>query len=1061
MASVAEPTKPLNKQEALVEAQLRLATNRVRGLDVMVASLATTAGVLAYAVGMIALDRWTELPLLARQVALSAFAVALALGVYLGIVRPLRRPVNPVYAAWQVEQVLPSAKNSIVNYVDLKDQSLPLGIRLALTNRAAQDISKVDIDRAFEDRNVVRLGVLIGLLMTGLLILIGWLGLEQFGSVAKRVFLPFSDQAILTRTRLQLLEPEGGNATIPVQQSVSVAVAVEGRNPRPTDADVVKLRLRYSDDATSYEDYPLEPDLDNPRLWRLRLPAYRVQAGFYYHLVGGDARLPAEGDYRISVRSTPLLTGFDVLYQYRPYLRWPDQRDTNPNIQGYRGTKVTLTAKTNRTVASGRLVFDDENEQPIIAERLADQPDALRFQFVLTKDTRYRIFFTSTDGETNGQPLPYPIKVFSDYAPVVTLTKPTEEVVQVPANGSLMIEALATDDFGLDKLTLKMQLRRPGEAKPVDLADLPYRAGKSFKRDSDSSYPRRIEYKQLLELDQLRLAGADPKAEPLQLAEKSEIDYYLEAVDNCDFPGPNVGKSNVQKIIVLPPHRDPEQKQQEQDKRNQDREQQKQHEQKQDEQNQNEDRTPQPPDREQAQPPQPKEEKQDKDKQDQQPKDKQDQQPKDKQDQQPKDKQDAKDKQDKQDANDKQDAKDKQDANDKQDKQDAKDKQEVKDKSGGMGEPKDPMPPKDKLDQQPKDKQDAKDKQEVKDKSGGMGEPKDPMPPKDKQDMKDKSGGMGEPKEPMPPKDKQDLKDKSGGMGEPKDPMPPKEKDTAPKQGAGDTDKQKQEDRDRELERKAQEIREKLEQRERKKEPEPVDVPKDPMPPKDKQDLKDQGGMGEPKEPMQPKDKLDAKDKQEVKDKSGGMGEPKEPMLPKDKQDLKDKSGGMGEPKEPMPPKDKQDLKDKSGGTPFDGGKDSAGKNASGKEEPMGTDPNKEFLDRSTELQLEKLRKVDPETLKDLKMTPEEYQEFLKSYEDLLKRRTAEREKLGQPGDKLGGRTGSSIVNKGASKIGGQPTQAGPAQGATITGAPPGFRDAQRQFSDAISRETPPPPRKR
>jgi hypothetical protein len=935
MASVAEPTKPLNKQEALVEAQLRLATNRVRGLDVMVASLATTAGVLAYAVGMIALDRWTELPLLARQIALSAFAVALALGVYLGIVRPLRRPVNPVYAAWQVEQVLPSAKNSIVNYIDLKDQSLPLGIRLALTNRAAQDISKVDIDRAFEDRNVVRLGVLIGLLMTGLLILIGWLGLEQFGSVAKRVFLPFSDQAILTRTRLQLLEPEGGNATIPVQQSVSVAVAVEGRNPRPTDADVVKLRLRYSDDATSYEDYPLEPDLDNPRLWRLRLPAYRVQAGFYYHLVGGDARLPAEGDYRISVRSTPLLTGFDVLYQYRPYLRWPDQRDTNPNIQGYRGTKVTLTAKTNRTVASGRLVFDDENEQPIIAERLADQPDALRFQFVLTKDTRYRIFFTSTDGETNGQPLPYPIKVFSDYAPVVTLTKPTEEVVQVPANGSLMLEALATDDFGLDKLTLKMQLRRPGEAKPVDLADLPYRAGKSFKRDSDSSYPRRIEYKQLLELDQLRLAGADPKAEPLQLAEKSEIDYYLEAVDNCDFPGPNVGKSKVQKIIVLPPHRDPEQKQQEQDKRNQDREQQKQHEQKQDEQNQNEDRTPQPPDREQAQPPQPKEEKQDKDKQDQQPKDKQDQQPKDKQDQQPKDKQDQqpKDKQDQQ-------PKDKQD-------QQPKDKQDMKDQ-GGMGEPKEPMPPKDKQDQQPKDKQDQqpkdkqdqqpkdkqdqqpkdkqdqqpKDKQDAKDKSGGMGEPKEPMPPKDKQDqqpkdkqdMKDKSGGMGEPKDPMPPKDKQDLKDKSGGMGEPKDPMPPKEKDTAPKQGAGDTDKQKQEDRDRELERKAQEIREKLEQRERKKEPEPVDVPKDPMPPKDKQDMKDQGGMGEPKEPMQPKDKLDAKDKQEVKDKSGGMGEPKDPMPPKDKQDVKDKSGGMGEPKDPMPPKDKQDLKDKSGG---------------------------------------------------------------------------------------------------------------------------------------------------
>ena len=63
----------------------------------------------------------------------------------------------------------------------------------------------------------------------------------------------------------------------------------------------------------------------------LRIPAVAVQNGFVYSVAGGDSATP---EYRVSVRSSPLIDGFDVLYRYRPYLRMPDQPAINPNLEG-------------------------------------------------------------------------------------------------------------------------------------------------------------------------------------------------------------------------------------------------------------------------------------------------------------------------------------------------------------------------------------------------------------------------------------------------------------------------------------------------------------------------------------------------------------------------------------------------------------------------------------------------------------------------------------------------------------------------------------------------------
>src|SRR6516164_10956143 len=97
------------RYDTFVAAQLARAQRRVRALDLTAALLGFAAGTLAYAVLMVLLDRQFVLSLSARKTAL--FVYALGAAAYLGwaVLRPLRRRVNPYYAARQVERTLASA----------------------------------------------------------------------------------------------------------------------------------------------------------------------------------------------------------------------------------------------------------------------------------------------------------------------------------------------------------------------------------------------------------------------------------------------------------------------------------------------------------------------------------------------------------------------------------------------------------------------------------------------------------------------------------------------------------------------------------------------------------------------------------------------------------------------------------------------------------------------------------------------------------------------------------------------------------------------------------------
>ena len=553
MATVLEKPAPAERYASEVDEQLAQATSRIRVHDLAFGGLLLAAMLLVYATAMIVLDKYAVLPEWVRQLGLFGFLAAAGATAFFTIVRPRLRRVNPMYAAVQVEKTIDDAKNSVVGYVEAQENGqVHPAVKAAMGARAAKSVGRADVNRAVDHRSLIYTGAVAIVFLLALVILFFVFRPAQFRSLAARTFVPFSSDTIASRTQLTLLEPANGDVTITAGQSVTIKVNVGGKVPSPDKPDRVRVMVRHNLATAEYEELPLEKG-EIAREWQVRVPDYLVRNGFWYKVAGGDAETP---EYKVSVRSLPLFTEYEVAYEYPAYTRFKPETTRDPHLRAIRGTRVTILGKTNRSVKDGKLAFDPATREPLIGKPLADKPDSVQFQFTLTTSGMYRLAFTSSDGERSPEPPPFKITVDEDHAPIVEIVKPQEEEVTLPANGHLAVDAAITDDIGVEKLTLKMRLAEPTKR---DLADKPYLEGKSFRRpekDGTFSWPTNLDYKDSLDLGKLTDSGGLPVA----LKEGMVLEYWLEALDNRTKPGvsgsepdPNVGKSVVKRVRIAPP----------------------------------------------------------------------------------------------------------------------------------------------------------------------------------------------------------------------------------------------------------------------------------------------------------------------------------------------------------------------------------------------------------------------------------------------------------------------------------------------------------------------------
>lgn len=542
-----QAAKP-SKTEAYVATHIEEVQRRIRTLDLTVGICGWIAIAIVYALIFVFLDRKYDLPANVRQIAVGVFGIFSIVYLYYMVWRPYRRRVNPYYAALQVEHTLEASQNSLINWLDLRTaEESAQAVRGSINKRAARDLGSVDPEEAVSGQNAGRMGILAGILAFIFLACMLVLGPGDFFRSLARTFIPFNIGSSTQAPSITILRPAGGDAAVPVGQSVTVTVEIAGMDFSREDEDAPRLFFHRQPGEPPIAR-AMEP-LDSPRQWEATVSAEEVQNGFWYRVKAGNVQTP---QHQIKVHAAPLINDFRARYNFREYLGRTYEVRRERKIDSIAGTEVVAWARTNRMITTAHLEFENKaGKQTHQAELIEGDPRAFQVKFELKEDGFYRLHFTTSEGETYADPAFYPVIARPDQAPTVQLTKPGEDTT-LAVNGTLQLEGEASDDIGVKSMTLRMKLVDGAEIEPK-----PYRPEKDFRLEG-GGYPRRLEYRDFVALPGVKTRGGTP----LMLQPGMEIEYWLEAADACDQPKPHVGESKHYKVKLTPP--EDEQKQQEQ-----------------------------------------------------------------------------------------------------------------------------------------------------------------------------------------------------------------------------------------------------------------------------------------------------------------------------------------------------------------------------------------------------------------------------------------------------------------------------------------------------------------
>ena len=443
--------------EEFIERQLRKSRSQVRSVDIAGHLMVLAAASLVYFLLAALVDHWLVTGGLGFWARLAFLVVYLAAcGWYLAVeVLPLVvRRINPVYAAHTIERSRPSLKNALVNFLLFRDDRAGVNpvVYEAIEAQAATNLAQVPIDSAVDRSKLVRLGYALVAIFF-ICALYALLSPKNLLRTVGRVAMPWADIDAPTSTVIDELAP--GDTRAFRGQQLTVAARVQGL---PSGRGVTLL---YSTADGQIVDRAVAMNVP-PDGYKHQcvLPAGEasLQQDLTYRIEAGDA---VTRPYRVEVIAAPTITVRAIDYKYPDYTGLLATRiERQGDIKGIEGTQVTIEAVANSAIRSASVDFDCDGK-PDLPMRVDGETARVTFTLALGGDRRtaehesYQLVFKNAEGQANPRPVRHQIEVTRDLPPEIELVSPKRDEVELPANASLEIEAVAADpDFALRTIKL-------------------------------------------------------------------------------------------------------------------------------------------------------------------------------------------------------------------------------------------------------------------------------------------------------------------------------------------------------------------------------------------------------------------------------------------------------------------------------------------------------------------------------------------------------------------------------------------------------------------------------
>jgi collagen type III alpha len=538
----AEPQPGPASYEAFIDDRLRRARRQVKGVDVVGGAIVLLIGMLVYLLAAVLIDHWVisgGLGFWGRLLLLLGLLAGAGWYCARRVLMPLIFRINPIFAAYTIEQSRPSLKNSLINFLLLRGhrREVPQPIYQAIEHRAAADLSQIEIEAAVDRTRVIRLGyVLAGVVaVCGLYRVIS--PKNPFSSAA-RVLWPWSDIPAPTRVTIEDVKP--GDAVAFHGEFVTVSAEVRG-----VDGDSVDLYYSTADGQSVGQRVPMTPPENGyPYQYECRLPPEKLglQQDVYYYLTAGDFTTRR---FTIHVQTAPAILIDQVEYDYPAYTGFSRQIvKRQGDLRAIEGTEVTIRGLANRTVHRAEIDLGCTGLRELTMQpkgRTATGRITLRLNPNdpnLPEYDCYQLRFRDDAGRLNPRPTRHKIEVIRDLPPEVQLVEPQQEEVPLAEGGRLEIRVRAQDpDFALKQVVLKAECGGRTLVIPPLLEKL-------HQGEFQQSYffePARGKF----EGD-----SSQPAAGPLKAGDR--VRYWAEALDNKE-PTPGRGTTAQQWITIVKP----------------------------------------------------------------------------------------------------------------------------------------------------------------------------------------------------------------------------------------------------------------------------------------------------------------------------------------------------------------------------------------------------------------------------------------------------------------------------------------------------------------------------
>ena len=432
--------------------------------QVKLVSLATSittllAGVVAYLLLLSLVDHWVwGFSVWGRLVALVILLLGSAAFFIFRVLPGLIRSVNPVFAAQTIEGSTPTLKNSLINFLLLREHQA--GTRQVILDgvkrQAVGDLHQVPGNAIVDRSDLIR----IGYVLAALVILFGAYRVlspkDPFQTVA-RVATPW--KAIDRPSRAKIEEVVPGNVDIYRGQSVDIEAVVTGLR----DDEAVELLFSTTDGRIVDRTINMMRSESGRRFQsELTTGSSGIQDDLIYSIRAGDAQTEL---YRVTVKDAPSIDVKRLTLTYPSYTKRPEEQfEQQGDIAALEGTRVRIEALANQPIRGASIeLFDGESAEPVKSLPMRHTGDVahgfLNLKFNPDGKTPtyvgYQLRFTNDAGHRNPEPVRYQIDVIRDLPPLVEILNPRRREIELPVNQRLMIEVRALDpDFALNDVRL-------------------------------------------------------------------------------------------------------------------------------------------------------------------------------------------------------------------------------------------------------------------------------------------------------------------------------------------------------------------------------------------------------------------------------------------------------------------------------------------------------------------------------------------------------------------------------------------------------------------------------